>query len=218
MTTDASATTPHTEIVAPPASYYRRTRYLMVVMLIGGGLWFAYDGWVGWPGHNARLNAAEAARDAAVKSGDKEKERQLNVEISKMNRRYTSKDLLLQQFLGATLPPAGVALLIWTLYNSRGAYRLSGDTLHVPGHPPVPLDTVRRIDKRLWDRKGIAYIDYELDGGGGGVTRDGRIKLDDFVYDRKPTDDIYDRIERYVTPPADDASEAIPGESDRPSA
>src|SRR5687767_10599877 len=193
-----------TEIVAPPATYYRWTRYVMAIMLIGGGLWFAYDGWIGWPGHNERLYAVQRERDAAEKAGDSTKVTQLNVKISKMNRHYSGKDLLAQRALGAVLPPAGVALLIWTLYNSRGAYRLSGDTLHVPGHPPVPLSAIRRIDKRLWDRKGIAFIDYELDGATGGSERSGQLKLDDFVYERKPTDEIYERIEHYVTPPAHD--------------
>jgi hypothetical protein len=64
----------------------------------------------------------------------------------------------------------------------------------------VPLSAIRRIDKRLWDRKGIAFIDYDLDGSGGAG---GRLKLDDFVYERKPTDEIYERIERFVTPPDD---------------
>lgn len=204
MTQDqaVSSNTSH-EIVAPPAKYYRWTRYVMSIMLIGGGLWFAYDGWIGWPGHNERLDRAEADREAAVKAGDKAKETELNVKISKMNRRYGGKDLLLQRGLGVALPPAGIALLIWTLYNSRGAYRLSGETLHVPGHPPVPLGAIRRIDKRLWDRKGIAFIDYELDGA---RPTTGRLKLDDFVYERPPTDEIYDRIEKFISPPAEDVA------------
>jgi hypothetical protein len=215
MTLDASAPTPETDIVAPAGSYYRRTRYIMAVLLIGGGLWFAYDGWIGWPGHNARLDAAETARDDAAKAGDKLKETELNVEISKMNRRYTTKDLLLQRALGLLLPPAGAALLIWTLYNSRGVYRLSSDTLHVPGHPPVPLSAIRRVDKRLWDRKGIAYIDYELEGAGAdGKT--GRIKLDDFVYERKPTDEIFERIESFISPAAADPGTESPVESRPP--
>lgn len=215
MTHPASASVSETDIVAPAGSYYRRTRYIMAVLLIGGGLWFAYDGWIGWPGHNTRLDAAEAARDEAARAGDKTRESELNVQISKMNRRYTTKDLVIQRALGVLLPPAGIALLIWTLYNSRGVYRLSGETLHVPGHPPVPLSAIRRVDKRQWDRKGIAYLDYELDGDGA-AAKTGRIKLDDFVYERKPTDQIYERIEQFISPPTDDASAEPPVESQPP--
>jgi len=75
-----------------------------------------------------------------------------------------------------------VLVLFWTRYHSRGQYRLDGDVLYVPGHPPVPLGTIGKIDKRRWDRKGIAYIHYELTGG-----RIGCLRLDDFVYQREPT-------------------------------
>jgi hypothetical protein len=90
------------------------------------------------------------------------------------------------------------------LYGTRGAYRLSGNTLHAPGHPPVPLDAVRAIDQSKWDRKGIVYIDYELNG------KTGRLKLDDFMYQREPTDQIHDRIVAAVAP----GESATTGEAD----
>jgi hypothetical protein len=109
-------------------------------------------------------------------------------------------DLFLQKALGFALPPLAILFLIWSLYNSRGTYRLEDQTLSVPGHPPIGLDRIRRIDRKLWDRKGIVYLDYERPDGNG----TGRIKLDDFVYDRKPTDLIFERIEAHLLPPAED--------------
>jgi hypothetical protein len=97
-----------------------------------------------------------------------------------------------------------VAGLAWFLYTSRGEYRLSGDTLTVPGHPPVPLQFIRSLDKSFWDRKGIAYIDYELPA----PSVSGRIKLDDFVYERPPTDAIVERIEHYLAAATPHTTEA----------
>jgi hypothetical protein len=67
----------------------------------------------------------------------------------------------------------------------------------------VPLDAITELDKRLWDRKGIAMVSYELPGGGGS----GTLKLDDFIYEREPTDEIYKRIEDYVAPSAQQTEE-----------
>ena len=66
--------------------------------------------------------------------------------------------------------------------------------LHVPGHPPITYDNVRRIDKRKWDRKGIAFIHYEH----GNPPMPAVMKLDDFAYERKMTDAILARIEQNV--------------------
>src|SRR5437660_427563 len=81
-------------------------------------------------------------------------------------------DIKLNKCLGILLPPLSIALLAWWLYGSRGQYRFDGTTLQVPGHPPVPLNALRKIDRSRWDRKGIAYIDYQLPG----TTTAGRIK------------------------------------------
>ena len=92
-----------------------------------------------------------------------------------------------------TLPPLGLLVLGWSLYRSRGSYRLANNILQAPGHPPVPLEAIRSIDKTDWDRKGIAHVNYELANGAKGT-----VTLDDFIYDRPPTDEIFRRIEVYT--------------------
>jgi hypothetical protein len=88
------------------------------------------------------------------------------------------------------------------LRSTRGEYRLDGDTLHVPGHPPIPLSSIRLIDKAIWERKGIARIEYELGESG----QRNSFKLDDIAYLREPTDQILDRIEAYAASVAAAAS------------
>jgi hypothetical protein len=161
------------EIVARAGRYYRNARYLMTVLFVGAGLWFAYDGWVGYPKHNARVDAGEIRET-----------------------KHTDTDIRLQRILGVALPVAGVLFLCWALYNSRGAYRLSGDTLHVPGHPPIPLDQIEELDKAKWDKKGIAYVNYRPSD----APNMSSARLDDFVYQQAPTDRIVERIEKHLNP------------------
>jgi hypothetical protein len=108
----------------------------------------------------------------------------------------TPKDnygLLLNQILAFVLPIGSILMLVRWLKMSTGEFRMEHDTLHAPGHPPVPLTAFTEIDDSLWDKKGIAYVDYKLPDG----TED-TIKLDDFVYDRNGIDDIYALIEEAV--------------------
>jgi hypothetical protein len=200
MTTSTEAAEQRSEqrdpIIARAGSYYRNMRYLMAVVLVGMGLWFGYDGFIGWPRENVEFDRLEKERQTAEQQGDRNRASQLLAEQNKM-KRHTDWDLGLQKFLCFTLPPLGIAVLIWALYNSRGEYRLEGTTLHVPGHPPVPFENITEIDRRLWDRKGIAHVNYDLGDG-----RQGRLRLDDFVYQRDATDEIFKRVEEFVDPEA----------------
>ena len=166
-----SAAPPDAEIVARPGRYYRNTRFIFVAAMLFFAAYFAYDGWVAWP------------REAAMHRQD-----------PKTGAPHSDFDILLQKILACSLPPVALAMLARTLYNSRGVYRLRGDVLSVPGHPDVPFDAIRAIDKSRWDRKGIAYVEYEAGG------RRGRLRLDDFVYEREPTDQIMERVEAHVAP------------------
>jgi hypothetical protein len=172
--TDAGETQPTGEIVARGGTYYRVTRYLFAAGMLVMGAWFGYDGYVTYPRSNELhlLHAREPAK------------------YPKDYPTYDAKSIGIQKVLAVVLPAGALAMLGWTLHHSRGAYRLSGDVLRVPGHPDVPLSGITQIDKSRWDRKGIAKLDYALASG-----EKGTLTLDDFVYDRPPTDRILETIE-----------------------
>jgi hypothetical protein len=180
-------------VVARAATYYRMTRYTMVLVLVGMGGWFGYDGFKGWPNENVRIADINKRYDAAMKTSDFALQDTLKADSLLQKPKHTATDILIQKLLAFGLPALGVAMLAWALRKSRGAYRLGGTTLTVPGHPPVQLDEILEIDKQLWDRKGIAYLTYRTAAG-----RKGRILLDDFIYERDPTDEIYKRAEDHV--------------------
>ena len=166
------------EIVAKPDTWYRRKWLLIGLAALGWGWWSLYDGFVKWPRDNQQAVAEATAAGKPVPE----------------KLPHDDLGIFLNKLIGIGLQPLGAFILIWGWYSSRGQYRFSGDTLHVPGHPPVPIDAIRAIDESKWDRKGIAYIDYEVNG------TTGRIKLDDYAYQRTPTDQIHDRILAAVAP------------------
>ena len=162
-----AAAAPTRPIVARAALEYRLKRIGLVVLLFGYGLYSCYDGFYHYP----RDNQAAAARGLKVMP-------------------HPGYDIPFNQVFGIGLPPLALLLLARSLYSCRGEYRLGeDDVLHLPGHPPVPLSAVTALDRGKWDRKGIAHLDYQLPDGTAG-----RAKLDDFIYQRDPTDRIFDRV------------------------
>jgi hypothetical protein len=159
-------------IVARAGGEYRLKRIGLAVLMCAFGAWYAYDGFVKMP----RAIAASRARH--------EKDA------------YPPYDVPSNRAIGLGLPPVGLLILVWSLRACRGEYRLDGDTLTVPGHPPVPLSAITAVDRGLWDRKGIARVSYQLPDGTAG-----RITLDDFIYQRQPTDQIFDRVLAAVEAP-----------------
>ena len=170
-------TAPAGPIVARASTEYRLKRIALVALLFGYGLWSCYDGFVKMP----RENAAAVARGLKLLP-------------------YPGYDVPFNKAFGLGLPPLALLMLGWSLYASRGEYRLGEDgVLRLPGHPPIPLTAVTSVDRGKWDRKGIAYLSYPVTG-----TAVGRAKLDDFVYQRQPTDWIFDRVLAAVEAPAGD--------------
>jgi hypothetical protein len=181
-------------IIAHPDFWYRIKRYIMVVVLIGMGPWFAYDGWKGWPAENQKIADLNHQLDDAHKKNNEKRIDELNHDPLTHSPGHSELALAIQKVLAIALPILGLLFLVWTLYVSRGVYRLTGDVLNVPGHPPVDLHDVTEIDRSRWDRKGIAYLRYKTASG-----FTGKICLDDFVYERDPTDQIFARAEAALT-------------------
>lgn len=193
--TNDSAPPADDEIIASADPGYRWKHLIMAVLVIAGGLWFAYDGWVKWPAENIRADEIkkERADEEAKVPPDRAKVEKLAAELTQL-KYHTSLDLQIQKALATVLPLFGIIWGAWTLRDTRGQYRLAGNTLEVPGHPPITFDNIRRIDKRKWDRKGIALIHYEH----GEPPQQAVLKLDDFAYHRRATDAILEQIEQNV--------------------
>lgn len=185
MTLSPSRFENRSEIIARPGAYYRRARYAIVAIVLACGLWFAYDGWINWPREVELYNNLPH-------------EQQIKRVIP-----HTNLDIAIQRYLAVALTPLSPALLALFLYLSRGQYRLKDQTLYVPGHPPVDFSAIQAIDKSLWARKGIAYVEYQLPG-----KPVNWLKLDDFVYNQEATDAIVTRIERFLTLIATEHAEA----------
>lgn len=180
-------------IVARAATYYRMTRYIMVVLLFVMAGWFGYDGYKGWPAENKRIAAMSQDLEKAKRTGDKTEIDRLTKEGTALKTPHSDTDIFIQKALAFGLPLLGLALLAWTLYNSRGEYRLANGTLSAPGHPPIQLDDIEEIDNKLWERKGIALVVYKT---GGIASR--HVRLDDFIYQRDPIDEIHDRLQAHL--------------------
>ena len=183
------AAVPTGPYIARAASYYRNVRFLIVAAMIGMGAWFLYDGFVAWPAEQKRYYALQDQIDEAERRGDLSEATRLRKEQEGVEP-HDGFDIPTQKIFGFSLPPLALLLLARWLYISRGEVRLTNDdVLHAPGHPPLSPADIEEIDDASWDRKGISTIYY--DDRAGNV---GRVKLDDFIYDRKPIDAIHDRL------------------------
>ncbi len=177
-------------IIARGGEYYRRMRYLVAVILLAAGCWFAYDGWKGWPASNAKRAAIQQSIDELDDRVEASKKRRADLtEQLKDIKLHSDLDILVQKLLALGLPLLGLAMVFWARHNSRGEIKLSGGELTAPGHPSVKLEQIVALDKQLWDKKDIAFVDYEAGGA------KGRIRLDAFVYQTDPIVKIFERIE-----------------------
>ena len=190
---EPEAQPPADEIVAGPDSGYRWKHLLLAVGAIVFGCWFGYDGWVKWPAENREIEKVQRDKDIAEEARQADKVNEAAEKLTKL-KRHTETDLLIQKLLATVLPGFGIFWAVWTLRETRGQLRMVGNTLEAPGHPPITYENIRRIDKRKWDRKGIALLHYEH----GDPPQPGILKIDDFAYERKPADEILERIEKNV--------------------
>jgi hypothetical protein len=191
------------EVSATAGRYFRNARYLIVTAAVVVGLWFAHDGWINWPAENAKIAQLEKQQDDARGRKDDAEADRLAGDLKKYSF-HSDMDLFIQKVLAIVLPVLGLVYLVYTLYRSRGQVRLVEDVLYVPGHPPITVASITRIDDRAWDRKGVSRVYYQIGG-----KSEARVVLDDFVYNHKPIRTIHDRVIFLVSAegPAESAGE-----------
>ena len=74
---------------------------------------------------------------------------------------------------------SGVLMLVGLFFlvrTSRRSMKVDGEAFHAPNGTRIPYSALRRIDKRKWETKGLAYLFYDLGEG------QRKTKLDGMVY------------------------------------
>lgn len=177
-------------IVARPSRAFFIRRMLVAVGVLAAGLYFIYDGHVGWPARNDSIRAVQAEIATAEKNrADDAALAKLRAREKELGDFKSDMDIRVQKVLGYPLSLLGLYLLVRFLREGRGELRLENDTLHAPLHPPIPIASITGVNNVRWEHKGVAIFDYKLADG-----TTGRVKIDDFVFDRPPTDAIHDEL------------------------
>jgi hypothetical protein len=174
---------------------------LLIVLFLGFGIYGAYDGFVAYPAQNhhwqvyheylaAHEGSAEGWPEYAAEQGvpaTPPEEGPPN-EAGEPTPPRAPFDFITQYIFVVIGLAVGLTGLVWLVISSRRWFAADDEALIVSGQR-IPFDKITDIDKSRWDRKGIAVVTYQQNGGTATVT------LDDWKY--KGTAPILERIERH---------------------
>lgn len=175
------------------------TRYtILAVVCLGMCAWFAYDGFVAYP---AKLVVAKAFDEIADLPGKEIEERwnEITTEKGWKDRRPEKRaeeiqsDITEQYFWAAITFALGIPALV-LLFRSRGSWVERTETgLKTSWGQTLEFAKVEALNKRRWEKKGIAKASYKE----GDSTR--YFTFDDFKFDREPLGKILRDLESMLT-------------------
>ena len=172
----------------------------MAVLFLGYAGWFLMDGFVGYPRqHEIHKEFLAFEKDHAGLDEAKLSEKwDTDVADKKGYPHYKEAkkepgSILTQKIIGFSLIPVGLfgawsfmaALKRWVAAEDDGIRDSDGQF--------APWASITKLDKKLWPKKGIAWVLYDESG----ITK--RILLDDFKFDRTPTEQIVRAVEEKLT-------------------
>ena len=179
-------------IIAPIHSWQYRRLLVLFVALVVAGLWFAYDGWLGWPGSdNALVWHMEHSRYVTAHEqttlerwpgwygatpGQRLQMDRL-VETANFSGWHSSTDIQNQRWIVAALAVLAAGALIWFLTERRRSIVADDSYLRISQRRRIALPDIVRIDNRRWNRDGIVVISYRQ----GTTLR--HVKLDGMAFD-----------------------------------
>lgn len=205
---------------ATVANGYRWRLVIIGVIGVAYAGWAVYDATINYPAKQEKRVAFEQfvldnGPDPALWAAEA---RRLGWPIEEP-KKIGENDILTQWILfGIAFPVGALHLVLWVLWSRRF---VEGDEagIKAEGGKAFTWDQVTAVDAQKWDRKGIAYVDYESDSGKGMVV------LDDWKMEREPTDKIFDLLRENVpaekisgldstSAESEDAAEVPPADSE----
>jgi hypothetical protein len=162
---------------------------LIPLMFIVFSLYFAWDGFIGYPRSDKRFEMHQQLKD---KPGEWEKLCKENGWKTTPPEKLMGPGKYLEQRIFAAITGLiGIGALIYWMRQRRTIVKSDDEAVYTPSGIRVPYGSITRVEKQKWKEKGLAYVSYTLDGAKGKFT------LDDAKHDPKALEQVLtDIVER----------------------
>ena len=148
---------------------------IIPIMFIAFGLYFTWDGLVGYPRSDERWHKHEQLK---TEPGAWEKYcAERGWTTTPPEHEHGPKKYREQYFFGGLTGVVGIFSLIFWLRQRRTVIRSDEDAIFSPSGKRVPYSAITAVDARMWKAKGLATVRYTIEGG------KGKFVLDDAKWD-----------------------------------
>ena len=161
--------------------------------VFGFGLWSMYDAFIGFPNQRVRAHKYEELSkldnfyDEWVDHA-----RSQNWPLQDPGEPKSDLDIYFNYVMAAICTPFGIWLLVGVV-RARGRWIEADDSgVRASWGPEFTYDSVTQLEKRKWQKKGIARVYFESGD------QKGKFVIDDFKFKRQPTDEILAQLESKI--------------------
>lgn len=159
------ATTETTEIIGRATPWFHRRWLIGIAATLGFAVWFAYDGAIGYPKQNEIASEFAKYRQEKREGEWDSYARQRGWPNAQNVPKLRSPGAIRAQlYLAGISGVIGVIVGILYLNRRGGVLKVDASNLYTPDGRTVPLDTVQSVDRTAWADKGIARVQYRVDG------------------------------------------------------
>ena len=175
---------------------------IVTVMCVGMCLYCIYDGTVRYPEQAKYANQYQQFRDDNPDMSEKEHATKWNETegkkhgwvASKLKKPRTKYEINSQFFMAFLTGLIGLFFLGKLLGNKGCWVEATEEGLLTSERRQVRYEDIQALDKKKWQNKGIAYVQYESEG------KQKKILIDDCNYVRDTTNEILRLIEKKIGP------------------
>ncbi|MEP6671158.1 MAG: hypothetical protein ABJF10_18500 [Chthoniobacter sp.] len=182
---------------------WKKQKLFIAIFFIGFGLYFFWDGAIGYPAADRRYHEWKKYNDAgtladwpavAQEHGWKSDEWKAWLNDPHQQGRvpadYHGHAKIVEQFAcGGFALVLGLIVLTYWLTQKGRVLRTDEAAVYSPAGTRIPFDAITGLGKKKWENKGYATVRYKING------REGRFLLDDYKFDRDATHAILAEIE-----------------------
>lgn len=165
------------------------------VAFVGFGCWSFYDGRIKYPDQeNTFQKYRQEGKLEEFRALAGKRKWKVEVHTNSQGDEYvrSPSDIATQFLMAIACLPIGFALLTRLLVTTTQRLEVDDDAFTSAKGVRIPYDAITGIDKKKWNRKGIAVVQYTVNG------RAGKALIDDWIF--KGGSDLLHTVEEHVPP------------------